>query len=494
MKRFIPIIISLSFMPQIYAASEINSRQNNSSSTETLYRSLRKQAVQKRIRISDYPAQGAGKALVILAEFEDVKFTTEPDALTYFNALLNDEGFSHENGADGSARDYYIESSFGSFQPDFIVVGPVTMPNKSAYYGEDAYGWLDVKAHEMVAEACRMVDEMIDFSEFDLDGDGEVDNIYLFYAGLGQSETMEAPAIWPQSNMLYDTKDYDLTLDGVRINHYAYSNELTCNATGKPQPVGIGTFVHEFGHVLGISNHYDSTFAGKRPGVDNWDTMAAANYFNNMHTPPLFSAFERAELGWLEYTELTADDSGSLLTLPPLQESNMAYRVTVDLTDGKEYFILENRQQTGWDKFLPGHGMLVWHIDMNEEAWLNNQVNTDSNHNRVDIIEADGYESLNNLEGDPFPGKRKVSDFAFTAWSGDETFHLTEISENEDGEISFKFYMPDDDINGIDRLISSPESIPAQIFDLMGNRVDEDYHGITIRRQADGSVQKIVKK
>lgn len=462
-----------------------NAAEYLSSSEKIEYR---RQATPKRIRISDYPVIGRSKSLVLLVDFNDVRFSTLPDAYSYFNGMLNEEGFRYENGADGSARDYYLASSAGNFDPDFVVVGPITLPKDRAAYGADDEGWLDLRGHEMVVDACVIADSTIDFRDFDLDADGEVDNVYIFYAGYGQADTMEPDALWPQSNMLHTNKDVDLILDGVRINHYAYSNELRYEGNSNPpMPVGIGTFVHEFGHVLGISDHYDSTFAGHRPGVDNWDTMAAANYFNNMHTPPLFSAFERGELGWLTYSDLTGVHNGDIVTLPPLDESNMAYRVSVAGKGGNEYFILENRRQRGWDTYLPGEGMIVWHIDMDEDAWLSNNVNTDPSHNRVDIVEADGYESLNNLAGDPFPGKRNVREFDFTDWNGNRVFSIADLVEDEEGNISFRFSSTEfTHVNDIE----STNSSNPQIYDFTGQPVDSSYRGLVIAVYPDGTTRK----
>lgn len=481
MKRlYLPLVALLSAQAVSFASGEVG--------VPSIDRSLRMQCAPKKIRISNYPTLGERKALVLLVEFEDVKFSTVADANEYFDGLLNTPGFQHENGADGSARDYYMASSDGKFLPDFVTVGPIVLPKASAYYGGNTGGWLDEHAHEMLPEACRLIDNEIDFSEFDEDGDGELDNIYVFYAGYAESDTGIGDNIWPQSNMLFTNKGIDLVLDGVRVNHYACSNEIRYDGSANPMPVGIGTFVHEFGHVLGISDHYDSTFAGKRIGVDNWDTMAAANYYNNMHTPPLFSAFERAELGWLEYEELTADLNGQTFTLAPLSDENRAYRVTVPCTDGNEYFVLENRQQQDWDTYLPGHGLLVWHIDMDRDAWINNQVNTDPAHNRVDIIEADGYESVNNLAGDPFPGKRKVTDFDFHGWNGEEVFSLSEISESN-GDVSFKVSFPTAGVQDI-----QGESDECEKYDLTGRKISSSFKGICIIKSADGTVRKAIAR
>ena len=456
------------------------------------YQSFSQENQKPRIRINDYPVEGVQKSLVLLVEFPDISFSTMDNAYDYFYRLLNEENFTYENGANGSARDYFKACSNNIFDPNFVVVGPIMLPKESSYYGADINRVLDANIHELVVDAATIADELLDFSEFDNDLDGEVDNIYIFYAGYSQADTGISEAIWPNSNFLLDNRGISLTLDGKVINHYAMSNEIRGRSSNKEMPVGIGVFIHEFSHVLGLTDHYDSNFASNRPGVNNWDTMGSANYFNNMHTPPLFSAFERAELGWLEYIELKYDDNNREFMLLPLEDVNSAYRVIVPETNEKEYFILENRQQKGWDSFLPGHGLLVWHIDMDDEAWLNNQVNTDPTHNRVDIIEADGYESENNFEGDPFPGKRKVTEYTFKSWKNDDVFSLSEIEESEDGKILFVFCMNEAGYNNINQLSTYNENV--KYFDINGKEVSKDYKGIVIELKSDGSVKKIINR
>lgn len=386
---------------------------------------------QKRIKISNYPTIGEQKSLVILVEFADTKFSSIPDPYDYYNRMLNEEGFVWEhNGAVGSARDFYIASSDGNFRPDFRVFGPVVLDKELKYYGGDSLDYLDENAIEMVIEAASTLDEEIDYSEFDADGDGYIDNIYFFYAGYGQADSGKGEVIWPHAGQLETNWGRELILDGKRIDHYACSNEIRANTAPDFKPVGIGTFVHEFGHVLGLADHYDTSYSSGRTGVNNWDTMAGASYHNNQNTPPLFNAFERAELGWLEYTDIAADQAG-WLDIPSLDMENKAYRIVVQGTGGKEYFVLENRRKLGWDSYLPGEGMLVWHVDMDENRWWDNTVNTDPVHQCLDLVEADGRETETTYTSDPFPGKSNVTQFSFMNWNGEEEFLLDHIIQSD---------------------------------------------------------------
>lgn len=385
----------------------------------------------QRIRINDFPTIGRQKTLVILMDFTDVKFTSIADPKQFYNDMLNKEGFTWDNGADGSARDFYLASSFNKFDPDFVVVGPVHLSQSATYYGSDD-GGQDAKIGEAIVEACKAVDDEIDFSEFDADGDGYVDNIYFFYAGNGQADTPNGTdLIWPHSWYLETGWKTELTLDGKKINRYACSNELRYNSAGDKIPTGIGTFVHEFAHVLGLADHYDVSYNILGFSLGSWDTMAAGPYNNNMNTPPTFSAFERGELGWLDYEELTID-ADSINILPKLTDTNKAYRVSVDGTNGREFFVMENRQQEGWDKYLPGHGMLMWHIDIDTAAWNNNTVNANQTHQRVDIVEADGIQSSSTCPGDPFPGTSAVTQWQLKSWAGDNLLKIDNVEEAND--------------------------------------------------------------
>ena len=385
----------------------------------------------RKILINDFPAFGTQRSLVILVEYTDVKFTTIDAPYTYYYNMLNQEGFTHANGANGSARDFYHACSFNQFDPQFDVVGPIQLPHEQGYYGGDSMEMLDTLAYQQVIDACQLADETVDFSQYDLNNDGIVDNIYFFYAGYGQADSGQGSAIWPHAGKLQDDwKQEPLVLDGVTINRYATSNEIRFGSGIPLKPVGIGTFVHEFGHVLGLADHYDTMKTSGRIGVNDWDTMAAASYHNNQNTPPLFSAFERAELGWLSYTDIQPTTEG-LMKLHDLKDANKALRIVAPDTDGHEYFIMENRQQTGWDKYLPGHGILVWHIDMAEDVWPLNQVNVLPNHQRIDIVEADGSEIATSYQGDPFPGTQKTTQFDFHAWNGEKLFAFDFVEETD---------------------------------------------------------------
>lgn len=390
------------------------------------------------MRINDnFPTKGVQHSLVILAQFSDCPFTTVGnDVQQFYEDMLNKEGFSYTNGANGSARDFYVASSFGKFLPTFDVIGPITLPKSYSYYGENgAYRDNASRLMEFVKDACTQADPLVDFSKYDHDGDGVVDNVFIYFAGYGEADSGKGNTIWPHAadyrSVCKDAgaNSSELVLDGKQIASYTCSNEIN-GQTVKAQPTGIGTFVHEFGHVLGLADHYDSQASSLaeafHPGP--YDTMASGSYNNNGNTPPVFSAFERASLGWLEYEDLTSA-ADTLNVLPNLASSNKAYRIPVNGTLGKEFFVLENRQQVGWDQYLPGHGMLMWHIDYDANAWNGNYVNTNNAHQRIDIVEADKIQTSATRAGDTFPGGSNVTSWKMTSWNGETVMTLDDIEE-----------------------------------------------------------------
>lgn len=385
-----------------------------------------------RMRINDFPTIGHQKTLVILWEFSDKKFTSISNPQQFFTDLLNKPGFTYDGGINGSARDFYLDASNGLFDPEFVVVGPVTLSHEASYYGSDKPSQ-DAKIYEAIIESCKALDDQIDFSQYDTDNDGKVDNIYFFYAGNGQADTPNGTElIWPHSYYLGEGGwKQDLTLDGKQIDRYTCSNELRYYADGTLLPTGIGTFVHEFGHVLGLADHYDVSYGMMTFGLGSWDTMASGSYNNNMNTPPTFSAFERAELGWLNYHDLNLN-ADTISTLPNLVDCNKAYCVPVEGTNGREFYVMENRQKTGWDKYLPGHGMLLWHIDIDTTAWKSNTVNVQPGHQRVDIVEADGTATEATRSGDIFPGTSGITQYQLKAWDGTALYKIDDVAERND--------------------------------------------------------------
>ena len=389
--------------------------------------------------ITNYPTIGSPNALILLVEYEDTKFKTQ-NAQHEFDRLMNEPGYDY-NGATGSAFDYFRDNSRSLFTPKFTVAGPVTLPHTMAYYGGPTAMAHDACPWEMVADGCRLLKEQhpeIDFSQFDNDGDGVVDNVFVFYAGFGQNAGASVNTVWPHAANL-SWYGINVVLDGVKVDNYACTCELTGNETGPGDRCGIGTFCHEFSHVLGLPDIYSTDYSSAfTPGP--YELMDTGPYNNNGNTPPFMSVYDRMILRWVNPREITAPEN---LSLRPMGSEYADAYIIKTITEN-EYFLLENRQQQSWDKFIPGHGMLVWHIDYDEEAWSKNAMNNNPSHQRIDIVEADGLRSDESRSGDPFPGRTGVTELtdystpAMSTWTGALVKKpLTDITE-VDGIIAFK--------------------------------------------------------
>lgn len=393
---------------------------------------------------ASFPTKGEQKAIVILVEFSDCEFST-PDACEYFPSMLNAEGFD-DNGATGSARDYFVQNSSGMFKPEFDVYGPVTLSQPTKYYGGNDTWGNDKAPHKMIIEACELIDDTVDFTQYDRDGDGVIDNVFVFYAGRGEATNGGANTVWPHSARITEWEpNTEHVFDGVLLDSYACTNEWVSGHT-----CGIGTFCHEFSHVLGLPDLYPTTYSSAfTPG--KWSLMDSGSYNNGEKTPAGYSIFERNALGWIDPQIIDAGGAKDI-TLLPVAENDGAIIYTP--SEG-EFFLLENRQQSGWDRYIPGHGMLVWHIDYVERVWINNTVNNSQRHQYVDLEEADNLASELSRAGDAFPGTAGITEFSYDTtpslrpWSGDKLdIALKEITETDDGLITFKV-SPYDDTNTV---------------------------------------------
>lgn len=408
-----------------------------------------------------YPTIGDNiRALVILIEFQDVKFTV-PDIRNTIDRLLNEEGFN-EYSACGSARDYYKNASNGKFAPIFDVCEPVTVSHDLSYYGKkggptDFYNWErnDFNWDYALAEAVRACDANgVDFSKYDYDDDGLIDNIFFFYAGHGEADykSSQYDLIWPHQGDYRDNrrvhKDWEpVVVDGKTFATYACGNELPgFLPPGEEYPylVGIGTFCHEYGHVLGLPDLYDTNGAGtKTPG--KYSIMDQGSYNggnqNAMSTqPPSFSAYER----WLcRWAEMDIMEEGHTFELPSNSLENeptvigMRTKRVVGNLYNPEYYFFETRTKDGWDSSLPQHGMFIWHMNYSSSAWMNNEVNTNKNP-RLEMIGYNENEKiwtwgLDNQNGYVYP--ECTNAIKPTLPSASE-FFLTEIKFDEEAKKS----------------------------------------------------------
>jgi M6 family metalloprotease-like protein len=410
-----------------------------------------------------FPMSGSPKSLVILVNFADKSFSI-PNANTAYHDLLNKVNYS-ANGATGSARDYFMASSYGQFSPDFDVVGPFTLPGTMASYGANDSKGQDVDPAGLIVDACTAADPTVDFSQYDTDGDiyGLIDNVFVYYAGYNEAEDNQATninvnTIWPHRWAVYTSEDdandysYDgtiasVTFDGKRLYDYACTSEL--KGYNGSDMCGIGTFAHEFGHVIGLPDYYD-TDQNQYNTLDEWSIMDYGGYSNEGRTPPAYSAYDRFFLGWLAPQQVSTPTD---LTLLPLsqgttvpantnQQSYLLSATTHNLVGNnptpKEFFMVEYRKQTGWDSYLPGEGMLIWHIDYDQVAWDNNGPNNftgttqaATDHMRVYLQPLSGSTTT---PGDAFTS----GSFTPTTWSGTNINRAITSINKTSNNVTFK--------------------------------------------------------
>ena len=315
--------------------------------------------------------QGTKKGLIILVQFTDSKFKSGHD-LALYERIANDENYSGNNFR-GSIKDYFKAQSHGLFELDFDVAGICQLQHPYAYYGKNSND-NDVRAGQMVAEACLWAHEHgTDFSKYDWDGDGEVDQVFVLYAGHGEASYDKDPdTIWPHMHYL-SASDYrkSLSLDGVTVDTYACS----CELNGDGNLDGIGTFCHEFSHCMGFPDLYDTSYAGWF-GMGDFDLMCSGSYNGDSKCPAGYSAYEKAECGWLTLKDMTnIEQETSIVGVQPMSADGDAY-VIKNKGHEDEYYILENRQKTGWDSYLPASGLMITHVDYDADIWDWNMPNT----------------------------------------------------------------------------------------------------------------------
>lgn len=395
------------------------------------------------------PGQTIGKhrGLVILVQFSDVKFAST-DPLATYKRFFNEESY-HDYGNAGSVRDYFLKQSYGQLEINFDVVGPYTTGGSLASYGAPEGNNHDVNPTAMVMEAIDQAAKEVDFSNYDWDNDGEVDQIFLICAGYSQAEGADPDYIWPHEWTL-SAQGIQRNYNGKKLNTYGVSTELWGNGktTNQEKEIdGIGTACHEFSHCLGLPDFYDTQYNGGF-GLSSWSVMDYGGYLDGGHTPAGYTSYERMFAGWFEPTELK--EMTTISNMKPLATTPEAY-ILYNEGNKNEFYLLENRQPIDFDAKLYGHGMLVLHVNYIQGTWGSNSVNTDPKHQGLTIIPADGElsSSITSLRGDPFPGSR--GNTALTSYTTpastlynanvDGGYLMNKdidcITESEDGLISF---------------------------------------------------------
>lgn len=426
----------------------------------------RRMATKKSLGQTNGSYFGKKKGLIILVQYKDKIFKFGHNQKMY-NRIANETGYANSLGFVGSVKDYFLAQSNGQFELDFDVVGPYTLNHEYAYYGAPSGNSHDVRPCDMVYDACRLADPDVNFTDYDWDGDGYVEQVYVLFAGLGQAAGGDENTIWPHEYKLQEGNNgsYVSKDNNVVVNTYACGPELTLQYTPvayRERVDGIGTLCHEFSHCLGYPDLYD-TGNGGNFGMGEFDLMDAGSYNGESFCPPNYSAYEKWFAGWITPTVLDKPAS-----VKGMQAQDVKYGqafVVYNDNNKNEYYLIENRQQNVgiWDKQLPASGMMITHVDYDENIWERNNVNTivnysnqygpeyaylDNDHQRLTIFHADNEEgsSADSQAGDlyPFNGNNSLTDTSSPAaiiYQGGSTMGkpITNITQNEDGSIDFDF-------------------------------------------------------
>lgn len=472
---------------------EIVNSQNKAKFFSASYKKVNMAKASRAALVEDnktlFPHMETPKALVILAQFSDVKFTIkEPKKAfdQYLNAKRGEiENLGNYNTRNaGSVAQYFDDSSFGKFRPQFDVLDPVTLDKPLEYYGANDPkndNNKDVNMYELLTDACNAVDGDVDFRDYDQNIDGKIDLVYVIYAGYSESWGGNSnDCIWPKSgaSSLLSKNKYD----GVSLYRYGVSNELAYYPgykNNKDEEIfiinGIGLFCHEFSHCMGMPDLYTTTAASEETqNADNqemeyWSIMDSGTYLANGFVPCAYTAWEREFFGWMDIEDLTKAPA-QIIEMKPIDKGGKAYRIkNTNDESGNEYYILENIQHYGWNTYQYGKGMLVTHVNYDKNAFKlsSNSVNNILGKPRMTVLAADGrlmnyayvgkgateeeqykryQDFLDQAAGDPFPGTSTVTELSddtevkpiiYTGTVFNKPIY--DIQESEDGIITFKY-------------------------------------------------------
>ncbi len=386
---------------------------------------LRRMALYESQSVSEHKADETVRkaCLIIPVNYSDVKLTT-PEG--FFERLVN--------GGQYSISRYFSDQFPDNWEFTFTVVNPVTLPHKQAYYGTNKGGH-DSFAYKAIIDACKATDEAgTDFSHFDADGDGNVDNIYLFLAGKDESDGGGDDCIWAHYDRLSLHKE-ELDIDGKKIDSYAMSAELSLHSDGTFNPTGIGAFCHEYSHSLGLMDMYDTDLSASGGRTEMlWEETSLMYYGsrnNDGRTPPYYDAVDRDYLGIGTMEELAPGQ----YRLEPIGEGGRYFRYNGP-KEG-EYYLISCRLDNDWDMFIGGRGLAIYHIDRSDnpagysaslarnvtasQRWAANEVNCNPQHPCAYMEEA--YAGAEDVSQIFFPYGEITSftpntDPAFIFWDG----------------------------------------------------------------------------
>lgn len=468
-----------------------------------------------------FPHSGSPKALVILVEFSDTPFQSGEKAKNVFEHFLKGktedalpDGYEAYTGSyakanlrnNGSVSDYFYVMSQGTYTPQFDVVGPYKLNQPSLYYGKGE----NDNTQALVSDACKAADGDVDFSEYDADGDGMVDLVYIIYAGYPASMSGNPNDIWPKSG----TGGFG-TYDGKKVSRFGIHAELNfgleLNQKNGFLLSGIGLFCHEFSHTLGLPDLYPTVDASK---VDNqnpemWDLMDGGEYtYNGGYCPTPYSPWEMDVMGWASPVEL--GDDAKQVKLNSYFTERTAYKIN---GENDEYLLIQNIQKGGWWNGIANvynTGMLIWRIDYGtKDVNLFDNPNNTLGKPKVMIVPADGYvisdynhgdgkqwtdkQYKESLQADPFPGTTKRTELlSVTLNTSTLEKPIYNIKETDDGIITFDYLK--DYATGIDQTLADKDTEKnPSIFSLDGRYLGNDASKLTKGIYIIGKKKVVIK-
>lgn len=402
---------------------------------------IRRSASMKRTERGN--VTGNRKVLIVLAQFKDVPLSKSQ---TDFDELFNLPGYA-KDGAKGSVHDYYTYASYGQLNLECDVIGPFTTKNARKNYGGNV-GWdgRDQNPYALFTEALSYAASRVDLQDYDVDGDGYLDNIHIIYAGYGEEAGGPSDAIWAHESHFEPT-----IMQGVKIDRYSCAAELRSNhGDGISR---IGAHCHEIGHALGAMDFYDVDYDqnGGYSGTGEWDIMASGSWNDGGASPANFNPYVKAyNFGWCEIVDVSEEGT---YQLKPSSSDNKILRIETQCSD--EYYLLENRQQTSFDASVPGHGLLVYHIDADIDKYIsNNRINNTfpqrcfiecaSSAYKRHTADSKTYGEINK-GGCPFPGKSGKTAFGRSttpsAYCNDGTYSGVELSQIVENKQDISLYI-----------------------------------------------------
>lgn len=447
----------------------------------------RQKSVQRIGIHSGEPIIGQRRALVVLMQYKDIKLSKSKND---FESLFNDEGFSLDN-AKGSVKDFYSFASSG--QLDYIsdIYGPYTASNNMRYYGQNSSrGGGDVNAIELCLEAIRNLPKDLDYSVYDNDHDGIVDNIHIIFAGYGEEAGASADAIWSHE---YPYKIVMKNEIGVNFSGYSCTPELRGNSGKKISNIGV--ICHELGHALGANDYYDTNYAleGSYDGTGKWDIMASGSWNDEGRLPPNFNPYVRThDFGWEKQQDIMEEGTITLTPHSYKLKDNIVIRLNTESSD--DYFLLENRQQIQFDASLPGKGLVVYHVHPNIDYLSESNSINNTNPQGFYPVCASGSKPSSNLYGNintnecPFPGSLNITSFtpfaspSAKAWDGSYAqFSLINIAQLSDGSMTFSVVKHNDIIEEPD--IDDSGDLVTIFYDSFENGISDYSSSILMGRK-----------